>query len=78
MTSVTELRVALTVPDFDKALAFYRDALGLTQITIQFDLSRNIDAALQDVQTKIAQAQRNLPREIDPPVVTPPLPWAGA
>ena len=31
MTSVTELRVALTVADFDEALAFYRDALGLRQ-----------------------------------------------
>ena len=43
---------------------------GQANITIEFDLDRNIDAALQDVQTKIAQAQRNLPREIDPPVVT--------
>ena len=32
MTSVTELRVALTVPDFEEAVAFYRDALGLVQI----------------------------------------------
>jgi methylmalonyl-CoA/ethylmalonyl-CoA epimerase len=32
MTNVTELRVALTVADFDGALAFYRDALGLTEI----------------------------------------------
>jgi catechol 2,3-dioxygenase-like lactoylglutathione lyase family enzyme len=31
VTSVTELRVALTVPDFDAALAFYRDTLGLEQ-----------------------------------------------
>lgn len=29
---VTELRVAITVADFDGALAFYRDALGLSQI----------------------------------------------
>jgi len=29
---VTELRIALTVQDFDQALAFYRDALGLEQI----------------------------------------------
>ena len=43
---------------------------GQANITIEFDLDRNIDAALQDVQSKIAQAQRNLPREIDPPVVT--------
>jgi catechol 2,3-dioxygenase-like lactoylglutathione lyase family enzyme len=29
---VTELRVALTVPDFDQAVAFYRDTLGLEQL----------------------------------------------
>ena len=27
-----ELRVVLTVPDFDEAVAFYRDALGLEQL----------------------------------------------
>ena len=32
MANVTELRVALTVPDFGQALAFYRDTLGLEQI----------------------------------------------
>jgi methylmalonyl-CoA/ethylmalonyl-CoA epimerase len=32
MEDVTELRVALTVSDFDEALAFYRDALGLEQL----------------------------------------------
>jgi catechol 2,3-dioxygenase-like lactoylglutathione lyase family enzyme len=32
MAEVTELRVALTVPDFDEALRFYRDALGLEQL----------------------------------------------
>jgi methylmalonyl-CoA/ethylmalonyl-CoA epimerase len=29
---VTELRVALTVAEFDQAVAFYRDALGLPQL----------------------------------------------
>jgi catechol 2,3-dioxygenase-like lactoylglutathione lyase family enzyme len=29
---VKELRVALTVNDFDKAVAFYRDALGLQEV----------------------------------------------
>ena len=29
---VTEFRVALTVPDFEQALAFYRNALGLDQL----------------------------------------------
>jgi len=32
MDAVTELRVTLTVRDFDQAMAFYRDALGLPQI----------------------------------------------
>jgi lactoylglutathione lyase len=32
VTEVTELRVTLTVEDFDQALAFYRDALGLEQL----------------------------------------------
>ncbi len=32
MSDVAELRVALTVPDFAKAVAIYRDALGLEQI----------------------------------------------
>ena len=35
--------------------------LGNTSITLQFDLSRNIDAAAQDVQTAIAQSARQLP-----------------
>jgi len=43
---------------------------GGANITVELDLSRNVDLALQDVQTKIAQAQRQLPKDIDPPVVS--------
>jgi catechol 2,3-dioxygenase-like lactoylglutathione lyase family enzyme len=32
VAEVTELRVALTVADFDEAIRFYRDALGLEQL----------------------------------------------
>ncbi len=35
--------------------------LGATQVTLQFDLSRDIDAAAQDVQAAIAQAAPLLP-----------------
>src|SRR5712691_413827 len=35
--------------------------LGNTQVTLQFDLSRNIDAAAQDVQTAISASARQLP-----------------
>jgi methylmalonyl-CoA/ethylmalonyl-CoA epimerase len=31
---VRELRVALTVPDFEGALAFYRDTLGMAQLEV--------------------------------------------
>lgn len=41
-----------------------------SQITLQFDLSRDVDAAAQDVQTAISQAQRQLPAGMpNPPSV---------
>ncbi|MBX3400435.1 MAG: efflux RND transporter permease subunit [Gemmataceae bacterium] len=42
-------------------------ALGVTSITMQFSLSRNIDAAAQDVQTAIAKAARSLPDDMPSP-----------
>lgn len=39
-------------------------------ITVEFALDKNIDAAVQEVQSAIARAQRLLPREIDPPIVS--------
>ena len=56
---------------------------GQVTITVDFDLERDIDVAVQEVQTKIAQAQRQLPDELDPPVVTKvnpqdqPIMWLG-
>ena len=41
---------------------------GITQITVQFALDRNIDAAAQDVQSAIAKVQPQLPHEM----LTPP------
>jgi hydrophobic/amphiphilic exporter-1 (mainly G- bacteria), HAE1 family len=45
-----------------------RNSQGSTNITLQFDLSRNIDAAAQDVQSMIARSLRSLP----PGMPTPP------
>lgn len=42
-------------------------SLGSTQITIQFNLERQLDAAAQDVQTAIARASRLLPRDMPEP-----------
>ncbi len=56
---------------------------GRADITIELNLKRNVDAALQDVQAKVAQAQRRLPADIDPPVVSKtnpedqPIMWVG-
>jgi HAE1 family hydrophobic/amphiphilic exporter-1 len=41
--------------------------LGRTQITLQFNLSRNIDAAAQDVQAQIARTLRDLPPNMPNP-----------
>jgi HAE1 family hydrophobic/amphiphilic exporter-1 len=42
-------------------------SLGNTQITLQFNLSRDIDAAAQDVQAAISRAGNRLPREMPAP-----------
>jgi len=43
------------------------NALGNTRITLQFNLSRNIDAAGQDVQAMIAKAAKQLPQNMPTP-----------
>jgi HAE1 family hydrophobic/amphiphilic exporter-1 len=43
------------------------NAQGVTQITLQFDLDRDIDAAAQDVQAAISEAMRRLPVEMTVP-----------
>ena len=45
-------------------------ALGSTQITLQFDLNRNIDSAAVDVQAAMNAATGQLPPELS----QPPLP----
>jgi len=41
--------------------------LGVSQITLQFSMERNLDGAAQDVQTAIARAQRLLPADMPTP-----------
>ncbi|MGK2857492.1 MAG: efflux RND transporter permease subunit [Thermoanaerobaculia bacterium] len=56
---------------------------GSGSVTIELDLRRDVDLALQDVTAKVSQVQRNLPRDIDPPVVSKsnpednPIMWLG-
>ncbi|HET9449275.1 MAG TPA: efflux RND transporter permease subunit, partial [Aggregicoccus sp.] len=56
---------------------------GSGSITVELDLSRNVDLALQDVQAKVSQVQRRLPLDADPPVISKsnpedqPIMWLG-
>ena len=43
---------------------------GGANITVEFGLDRNIDNALNDIQSKVSQAQRRLPDDVDPPTVS--------
>ncbi|MCX5789172.1 MAG: efflux RND transporter permease subunit [Elusimicrobia bacterium] len=71
---VMETQVADIIEDAVMSVEGVRDiysnsTLGATNLTIEFSLSRSIDAAVADVQSHIAQAQRNLPAQIDPPII---------
>ena len=43
---------------------------GQASVSLELDLNRDVNVAVQEVQTKLLQAQRQLPKEIDPPIVT--------
>lgn len=42
---------------------------GVSQVIVEFDLSRDVSEAAQDIRTKIEAIRRDLPEDIDPPVV---------
>jgi len=56
---------------------------GSGNVTVELDISKNVDLALQDVTAKVQQAQRALPRDIDPPIISKsnpedqPIMWLG-
>ncbi|MDT9338310.1 efflux RND transporter permease subunit [Trichodesmium erythraeum 21-75] len=43
---------------------------GSSSINVEFQLSRNIEAAAQDVRSRVSRAMRRLPNEVDAPVVS--------
>ncbi|MGE0764673.1 MAG: efflux RND transporter permease subunit [Bdellovibrionales bacterium] len=43
-----------------------KSRVGVAEVTVEFDLNRNIDAAFQDVQAKISQIQDMLPTGMEP------------
>lgn len=47
-----------------------RSSQGGSNITVEFELSVDMEAAANDVRDKVSQAQRMLPRDCDPPTVS--------
>ena len=43
---------------------------GSAYVTLQLDLGRDVDLALQDVQAKISESMRKLPKELDAPTIS--------
>jgi HAE1 family hydrophobic/amphiphilic exporter-1 len=43
---------------------------GFSQVKVEFDLERDIDTAAQDIRDKISLANRFLPKDSDPPIIS--------
>jgi len=43
---------------------------GSASVTLEIEMSRGIDLAMQEVQNKVSQIQRRLPQDIDPPTIS--------
>ncbi|MBO5933733.1 MAG: efflux RND transporter permease subunit, partial [Bacteroidaceae bacterium] len=43
---------------------------GSSRITVEFELSVDLETAANDVRDKVSRAQRQLPRDCDPPTVS--------
>ncbi|MFI5212179.1 MAG: efflux RND transporter permease subunit, partial [Ignavibacteria bacterium] len=68
-TQITEpLEQALNGIDGIKTLSS-QSREGSSQITIEFDISRELEEATNDVRDRVSGAQRNLPKDVDNPVI---------
>ncbi|EON77029.1 RND multidrug efflux transporter [Lunatimonas lonarensis] len=43
---------------------------GVSNITVEFEVGADMEAAANDVRDKVSRAQRNLPPDVDPPVIS--------
>ena len=73
--SVVESRITKRIEDRISGVEGIRNIVsssqdGRSQITIEFDISRDIDAAANDIRERISRILNNLPEEAEPPEVT--------
>ena len=68
-TQITEpLEESLNGIDGIKSLTS-RSREGSSQITVEFNLNRDLEDASNDVRDRVSRALKNLPADVDPPVV---------
>jgi len=66
VTNVIETSVNST-PGIEHIVS--RSAPGVSVVIVKLKLNRNVDVAFNEIQAKVNQSLRDLPREADPPVV---------
>lgn len=69
LSVVDTVEGALTsIPGITSMSSYSRN--GSAYITIEFDLDKNIDVAVQEIQSALSRVQRKLPPDMDPPTVS--------
>jgi hydrophobic/amphiphilic exporter-1 (mainly G- bacteria), HAE1 family len=61
-------RAVNTVPGIDSVRS--SSSPGTSVVNVAFELDKNIDTAFNEVQAKVAEVQRRLPTQADPPVIS--------
>ncbi len=69
LSVVDTVEGALTsIPGITSMSSYSRN--GSAFITVEFDLDKNIDVAVQEIQSALSRVQRKLPPDMDPPTVS--------
>lgn len=68
-TIIEPLEDALTTVEGVKTMSS-SSRTGAGNVNLEFDIDRNIELAMQDVQTKVSQSIKRLPKDIDQPVIS--------
>ncbi len=69
LSVVDTVEGALTsIPGITSMSSYSRN--GSAYITLEFDLDKNIDVAVQEIQSALSRVQRKLPPDMDPPTVS--------
>ena len=73
--AIVETRITQIIEDRISGISGIRaisssSSNGRSNITIEFDSSRDIDAAANDVRDRVSRVLNNLPEEVDPPEVS--------